>query len=105
MFDYRSVDDEQLRVALDACAPDLPARTCNYQLAVFILAPDAHQALETATIADWSKGMVVPYVEAGYPTAIQVTAVEELLIVHVDHVPSQFELAHMARSAKDAGQG
>lgn len=84
VFDYRSLDNHQLRVALDACAPDMPTRSCDSRLAIMFLAPENYPELQIATIDDLSKGMVVPYAEAGYPSAIPVTAIEELLVVTVE---------------------
>ena len=35
-------------------------------------------------MTDWAKGMVVPYAEAGYPSAIPLTVIEEKLEVSVE---------------------
>ena len=84
LFDYRSLNNHELQIALDACAPDMASRDCNFKLAIMFLAPGSYKHLEFTTIDDWSKGMVIPYAEAGYPTAIPITAIEEKLEVTID---------------------
>jgi hypothetical protein len=87
VFDYRTLSDHQLQVALDACAPDMAADACSQRFIIAFLTPEACGELLLATQDDWPKGLVVPYAEAGYPTAIPLTAIEERLEVAIGPAP------------------
>lgn len=90
VFDYRQVSDERLEDSLWRCSPWNAVRRCQYQLAVYFLAPEACAVLESWHL--WGqqeawRQMVVPHVEAGHPGPISLNAVDELLQVMIEPHP------------------
>lgn len=96
VFDYRDITDEDLQTSLANCAPYQPFRSCSNELAVLFLCPEAYSQLEPWTSHRGTPTMVVPYAEAGFPGAISLSMVEEILHVTVEHTPSEVEMAHEA---------
>jgi hypothetical protein len=104
VFDYRNLSDEELDDALGKCGPHRALGVCGYEIAIFFLAETA-----TAELIPWTvwkereaySEMVVPYAEAGYPRALSLSMIDELLEVSVHYVPSWIEQVMAASRKQD----
>jgi hypothetical protein len=93
------VPDDEFEDSLYKCGPHRAAATCGYEIAIFFLTSQAVAKL--SSWHEWKEArvfeqMVVPYVEAGYPGALQLTDIEELLEVSLNYRPSLWEQAFAA---------
>jgi hypothetical protein len=106
-FDYRDLTEERLRDTFWRCTPWQAGRHCNYAIGIYFLSSAACAVLES--YRRWHEEeayteMVVPYVEAGHPGPIPLTAIDELLRVSIEHVPHPLELA-LERVRREARAG
>lgn len=101
LFDYRSEPTEEIIGYRLRCYPFRPADPPNGGIAILILKPEAYDNLIPWTL--WKEEnalgeMVVPYVEAGYPGAIPLDLVEEIISVELNEDPkslaAQFRKIH-----------
>ena len=85
VFDYRNIHDDKPQEHMYKCRPTSPL-TPEEGIVVFILKKEAHSKL--IPWAGWKqedlKQMIVPYVEAGYPGAIELSLVDELVFVTIE---------------------
>jgi hypothetical protein len=82
VFDYRAVEERELNVSLDACAPYDAFHGCEDSLGILFLSDRAIQRLDKS--ATWGcTEMFVPYVEAGHPGPLPLGDVDEVLEVNI----------------------
>lgn len=100
LCDLRSVSDEDLENVLFKYNFLNPPPTDDMPV-FMILSHEVYAVLHPWT--DWKKGkptesMVVPFIEAGYPGEIPITAVERTLIVEVKRKPTPFDPVRTSQS-------
>jgi len=88
VFDYRTVNDEDLERSIQNCSP---AQSAVSGIAIFFLASSVNPRLRSWT--DWKLEeawgeMVVPHVEAGHPGPILAEAIEEVVCVKAEVDPN-----------------
>jgi hypothetical protein len=86
VFDYRADATDVIAERRSRCCPFSPASPDSDGIAIFVLDPATHARLRPWT--DWedekaSSEMVVPRVEAGYPGAIPLALISEILTLEV----------------------
>ena len=107
VFDLVHPTDEQIESRLTDCWPFMPAKP-GADIAILILSPDAHGDLVSwiRSREDLVPGeMIVPYVEAGYPTFLPLSLVDEIIEVEVQEVPDSFHAMHRRLRAEAGGNG
>ncbi|MGA9665978.1 MAG: hypothetical protein WCE23_11610 [Candidatus Binatus sp.] len=84
VFDYRNIHEAEPKKHIHKCRPTKPL-TPEEGIVIFVLGQESYDKLEPWD--GWSHGdtrqMVVPYIEAGYPGAIELSQIEELIFVTV----------------------
>jgi hypothetical protein len=85
VFDYRNIHGEKPQEHMHKCRPTKPL-TPEEGIVIFILKEECHDKL--VLWDEWKQGdmgqMVVPYIEAGFPGAIELSQIEEALFVTMD---------------------
>jgi len=90
LFDYRPEPTEKTREFRARCYPFRPAYPPNGAIAILVLKPSVYDDL-----IPWSKWkeekafseQIVPHVEAGYPGAILLSHVDEIISVEITEDP------------------
>jgi hypothetical protein len=97
LFDYRPEPTETISERRGRCSPFQAADPETGGIAIFILKPLAYDALVPWTRwqdeGAWSE-MVVPHVEAGYPTAIPLDLVAEVITLELREDPDSLMAKH-----------
>ena len=82
VFDYRNIHDEEAQKHIHKCCPTRPLLD-GKGITIFILKPETHACL--ITWKNWKnedlRQMIVSYIEAGYPGAISLDSIEEVIFV------------------------
>ena len=94
VFDYRSVSDAEFEDAWSKCGPFRALQKCGYRIALLFVDQPNHDCL--ISWKQWQKEqaweqMLVPYVEAGYPAPLPLSAIEEIIEVRTRYYPSRLE--------------
>lgn len=89
VFDYRNIHDDKPQEHMDKCRPTKPLSP-EEGIVIFVLSEETYSSL--ITWENWKREdlrqMVVPYVEAGYPGAIEVALIDEMIFVTLDEAES-----------------
>lgn len=96
VFDLVHPTRDQVESRLKDCRPFAPAKP-GADIALLIISPEAHPHLVSwiRSREDLVPGeMVVPYVEAGYPTFLPLRLIDEIIEVEVQEVPDSFQAIH-----------
>jgi hypothetical protein len=103
LFDYRSTPTEEIRFHRSKCWPLMPAHDCKGGIAILLLKPEACDGL-ISWVESKKNGvpseMIVPYVEAGYPGAISIELVDEVVCLKLEEDPNC--LAARLRAGRNA---
>jgi hypothetical protein len=102
IFDYRNISDKDLDDSIFRCSPWQPAERCDWHLAFLFLTEEARRQLRPWT--EWKttqslREMVVPYAEAGFPGAVPISAISDILEVSFEYTPHPFIEALRRRPA------
>ena len=98
VFDYRNIHEDKPQEHMYKCRPTAPL-TPEEGIVIFVLSETTYSNLipwEGWKQEDLSQ-MVVPYVEAGYPGAIELSLIDEVIFVTMDENESS-GLANLLRS-------
>jgi len=90
LFDYRTEPNEQIRDFRGRCNPFRPAFPPNGPIAILVLAPTAYKNLIPSTALAEERAfdeIVVPHVETGYPRAIPLTLITEIIKIEITENP------------------
>jgi hypothetical protein len=101
VFDYRhSVPDSEFESAWGKCGAHTALHLCNFRIVLMFLSEEFFDHL--ISWKEWSleeawEEMLVPFVEAGYPAPLPLSAIEEIIEVHTRYNPSPLEKALAAQ--------
>ena len=98
VFDYRNINEDKPQEHAYKCSPTSPL-TPEEGIVIFVLREESYSTLiswEGWKQEDLSQ-MVVPHVEAGYPGAIELSLIDEIIFVTMDKNESS-GLARLLRS-------
>ena len=93
LFDYRQKPNNKVTDFRGRCDPLKPAYPPNGPIAILILKPSVYDDLIPWTLRNKEKAFseqIVPYVEVGYPGAIPLSHVEEIISVEITEDPKSF---------------
>jgi hypothetical protein len=90
VFDYRNIHEDKPQEHIWKCEPTSPL-TPEGGIVIFVLSEETYSKLipsEGLKEEDFNQ-MVVPYVEAGYPGAIELSLINEVIFVTLDEIDKE----------------